>query len=418
MILEPHQIQGMDWPKILPVARWFLNRISEGRHRWRRFRRQRALFEYYNSPMGDSLSHKDLDFHAVQWDETRRRSKPETRRKSWELTMDLGRIRDYMPRITELFFEGNDQAMMEEYERDPTDFEHVYMLKLVEHSRSTALQGRKLIDEQREELDAINSQRVQMLEEMKQVRNSVTSLDSNVALDELNVIMSKLRVLDRMERDEAEFKQQCKVQMRKLKQEISELSMSLSSQRTPDAANDEEDDEEMRVLESRVKSLREEKGRLTKEMVQMQKKMDQEPSAKELQQYARRFTELYQHLGKVLADVKKLYHRNNNLVQIRTQLKHEEQLLVSVQDNFHRARKNKKSQEQFIDGVFGWLTKANENMVLLDGVVSKERKSAEEVEMRLKKLEKLQKEYPIVVEELKRALSINHALQQQLNTLN
>lgn len=176
---------------------------------------------------------------------------------------------------------------------------------------------------------------------------------------DLTTLRSLFALNESLKKHEAEFKANCKRQMAELKANIEKLASNEPN----------EDTERMKAVEDTFAAeiARLQKARLllnhkNRDLVQLQRKIDDIPTRTELIQYERRFVELYDQVSAKLVETRKYYFTYNSQEEIKSLLTKEISLMNSVHDEFEKAMSNKAKREKFLESFEGIITSVKSNL--------------------------------------------------------
>src|SRR5690554_405941 len=133
----------------------------------------------------------------------------------------------------------------------------------------------------------------------------------------------------------------------------------------------------------------------------MRKKIDDIPTQPELHQYHRRFTDLYTHLSRSLALLKKHYTSFNTLSHIQSTCQKEQTLLESIQDNYLIAKQSKSKQKEFVERMYEWLAGGNGYLIRADGKLHEEETALDVLNGRVAKVDEGRRLYEQLCLEMK-----------------
>ncbi|ELU05628.1 hypothetical protein CAPTEDRAFT_184119 [Capitella teleta] len=164
----------------------------------------------------------------------------------------------------------------------------------------------------------------------------------------LETLRSLVAENERLKRQEAEFRAQCKEELAKLQADI-EAAKEEGGVETP------EDKERNAMIAKQYQADREKLGKIkllfarkNREISSLQRKIDEVPTRAELSQYQRRFVELYGQIAAKHKETKQFYTLYNTLDDTKLYLNKEVNLLNSIYDTFEQAMSSTANKEQFL----------------------------------------------------------------------
>ena len=169
--------------------------------------------------------------------------------------------------------------------------------------------------------------------------------------DEANrEVLAKLRVLvalsDSLKAQEQQFKAGCVAEMGELEERIARLTGDgaeiITDARTRAIA------EELAASAVKLDKMRLLSARKNREVASIARKLDEYPGRSELNQYQRRFAELYTQVELRLAETKQYFAQFNKLTDIKQFLNGELSLLDSIAENFDAAMASPAGKQQLL----------------------------------------------------------------------
>jgi len=187
----------------------------------------------------------------------------------------------------------------------------------------------------------------------------LNALETPENTKELTMLRNLVALNESLKKHEAEFKDNCKRQMQELKADIEKLASNEPN----------EDTERMKAVEDTfaAEQARLQKARLllnhkNRDLVQLQRKIDDIPTRTELIQYERRFVELYDQVSSKLTETRKFFFTYNSQEEIKSLLTKEISLMNSVHDEFEKAMANKNKREKFLESFEGIIANVKANL--------------------------------------------------------
>jgi len=148
----------------------------------------------------------------------------------------------------------------------------------------------------------------------------------------LTAVLYRNRGLQALKAQEAQFKSTCKAEMIGLEDKIERLEGAgveiMDDERSQAIAEQYAQDQ------AKMKKLKLLNARRTREIAGLQRQIDEFPGRGELNQYQRRFVELYAAINTKLRETKQYYTLYNTLDDTKLYLTKENALLESIQENY------------------------------------------------------------------------------------
>jgi hypothetical protein len=158
-----------------------------------------------------------------------------------------------------------------------------------------------------------------------------------------------LREHDDIKRNESDFKQHCRQEIEQMDAEIDQLRKpKLSSDGT--IVTTTQDEETLRTLTQRIESLSQQAAQVNRDIFYLERQVESQPSQIELNQYQRRFIELYNQMSSKHRDTKRHYTLYNTLLDVRNFIKREIDLLNNIDDQRALALKDS-YKDSFLDNL-------------------------------------------------------------------
>nr|XP_040233995.2 coiled-coil domain-containing protein 93 isoform X2 [Anopheles coluzzii] len=465
-LIEPHQIQGLDFINIFPVVQWLVKRSVENRSKKADTLRKLAATQFQNH--GTLESDRELQrLRAKQLANLQAIESKYLPKRGFKLRKAAGggwipvRPKDVADQETpdgalEDVLEALD-VDEEEGEEDvsvSTEQEHNISVELTEADRSTlaktyddmkqTLSGEAI--EQVSERNRIKAQLALKLalekklelalseceqlkttvqeeeQQLKDAGNQKEALEEEIRnLDNLEITEANQKILDhvkelvlkneRMKKQETQFKENCKKELAELQQKIDKAETS-----TPD----EDMLELQRQLDmelERLKSLRLQLAKKNRSYVAIKRQLDTVPDRTELAQYQRRFLELYNQVSAKHRETKQFYTLYNTLDDTKLYLEKELSLLNSIYDNYANAMQTPHSREQFVQQFETIVEGIRATKAKLKKKCDDERAKRDGLNGQLVCLMEQQRKYATTVKQLTMECQRNEALMQHLKAL-
>jgi len=139
---------------------------------------------------------------------------------------------------------------------------------------------------------------------------------------------------DRLVAEDQAFKEQCRAEYATLEEEMSELE-ARSGQAA--AVDDAETRREVERQTAAVDDLRSQVANASRQVAQLELRLDEVPSRAEISQYQKRFVELYNQVSSTHKEAKEYIATNNLLSDTQRYLQNELSLLNSVAESYRAA---------------------------------------------------------------------------------
>lgn len=175
------------------------------------------------------------------------------------------------------------------------------------------------------------------------VKARVTSLEEEIRAMEIKeqqadpAVVEEIKRLvlenEKMQREEVAFKESCTKIIEELDRKIEEAEALAAM---PDEEFDEENDEELRQEEEKLRLARLQLAKKNRAVMSLQRQLDNIPCQVELSQYQKRFLELYNNVAAKHKETKQFYALYNSLRETHSYLEKELTLLNSIHDNYHQ----------------------------------------------------------------------------------
>eukprot|EP00040_Diaphanoeca_grandis_P039020 m.257943 g.257943 ORF g.257943 m.257943 type:complete len:626 (-) comp35923_c0_seq1:543-2420(-) len=207
--------------------------------------------------------------------------------------------------------------------------------------------------------------------------------------DEANKeVLAKLRHLvalnEKIKTQEADFKATCQSEMESLEAKIEKLEGSgveiMDDDRTRAIA------EQYAADQAKMEKLKRLVARRTRQISTLQRQIDEYPGRGELNQYQRRFVELYAAINTKLRETKQYYTLYNTLDDTKLYLSKEVKLLESIGENYTAAMGSAAGKEQLLKQMEVIVEALTKNKGKVDDRIEKEGSTRDELSTTLKSL--------------------------------
>ncbi|KAK0422628.1 hypothetical protein QR680_007684 [Steinernema hermaphroditum] len=374
--IEPHQIQGLDFVHIFPVVQWLVRRVLECKEKYGDEAQNHSLYQFHQS--ADVIEETSVSDQAKS--SPRRKYRRRAGFHSANLMEDV--------RCTLMEFDGYSQAALasaaaakrkktpDEQEEDDDDelfraelaaqqdltdraLEQLPEIVLVEEEplqSSEALPSsveelkeqlaqltrengftEAELQEEEEKYDELKTECDTLESQLKEIKEASESVDEET----ITSIRELLVEHDEIKERDSQFKKQCKEELAILSHEVESLKAICEGKKadkesvTAHILNQKKAD-----LLEQLKALRLDSADITREVAQLQRQLDSVPSNAELNQYQRRFIELYNQMATRHRQTKQFFTLHNTLLDVRNFMKREIDLLNSIDNSKHLTSKD------------------------------------------------------------------------------
>uniref|UniRef100_A0A182NAN8 Coiled-coil domain-containing protein 93 n=1 Tax=Anopheles dirus TaxID=7168 RepID=A0A182NAN8_9DIPT len=465
-LIEPHQIQGLDFINIFPVVQWLVKRSVENRSKKADTLRKLASTQFQNHFTLDSdrelqrLRVKQLaHLKAIEskylpkrqfklrkaagggWIPVRPKDAPEQEHPDGapategemeqeeeledeeEVSLSTEREHNIPIELTD----ADQSALTKKYDDikqklPPQSVEHVsernriktqLALKLalekkLEHARNECDQLRNTVQEEEQQLQSASDHKESLEEEIRNLDNLEITDDNQKILDHVKELVLKN---ERMKKQETQFKENCK-------KELVELQQKIEKAETSDPDEDMvELQRQLDMEQERLKSLRLQLAKKNRSYVAVKRQLDTIPDRTELAQYQRRFLELYNQVSAKHRETKQFYTLYNTLDDTKLYLEKEISLLNSIYENYANAMQTPHSREQFVQQFETIVEGIRATKIKLKKKCDDEKAKRDGLNAQLLCLVEQQRKYAATVKQLTMECQRNEALMQHLKAL-
>ncbi|XP_040165746.1 coiled-coil domain-containing protein 93 isoform X1 [Anopheles arabiensis] len=477
-LIEPHQIQGLDFINIFPVVQWLVKRSVENRSKKADTLRKLAATQFQNH--GTLESDRELQrLRAKQLANLQAIESKYLPKRGFKLRKAAGggwipvRPKDVAHQET------SDGALEDVLEADVDEEEgeedvsvsteqelnfdvlfkniakeHNISVDLTEADRSTlaktyddmkqTLSGEaieqvsernrikaqlalKLALEKKLELALAECEQLKTTvqeeeQQLKEAGSQKEALEEEIRnLDNLEITEANQKILDHVKelvlKNERMKKQETQFK-ENCKKELAELQQKIDKAET--STPDEDMLELQRQLDmelERLKSLRLQLAKKNRSYVAIKRQLDTVPDRTELAQYQRRFLELYNQVSAKHRETKQFYTLYNTLDDTKLYLEKELSLLNSIYDNYANAMQTPHSREQFVQQFETIVEGIRATKAKLKKKCDDERAKRDGLNGQLVCLMEQQRKYATTVKQLTMECQRNEVLMQHLKAL-
>uniref|UniRef100_A0A1I7YNC8 Coiled-coil domain-containing protein 93 n=1 Tax=Steinernema glaseri TaxID=37863 RepID=A0A1I7YNC8_9BILA len=399
--IEPHQIQGLDFVHIFPVVQWLVRRVLECKEKYGDEVQNHSLYQFHQTadvpeePFVPDLARsnpcrkyrrragfqsanlmEDVRCTLMEFDgysqaalasaAAKKKQSPETEGEEEDdddlFRAELAAQQD----LTDRALEQLPEVVLEEKESKPVEDEHSSVEELKEQlaqlTRENGFTEAELQEEE-EKYDELKVECNALESQLKQIKEATASVDEET----MKTIKELLAEHDEIKERDSHFKKQCKEELAILAGEVESLkaicegSESEKESVTAHVLNAKKAD-----LLEQLQALRLDSANITREVAQLQRQLDSVPSNAELNQYQRRFIELYNQMATRHRQTKQFFTLHNTLLDVRNFMKREIDLLNSIDNSKHLASKDsyKASFVENLDDILSGIDDSLDRLVL------------------------------------------------------
>ncbi|XP_053677731.1 coiled-coil domain-containing protein 93 [Anopheles nili] len=411
-LIEPHQIQGLDFINIFPVVQWLVKRSVENRSKKADTLRKLAATQFQNHftlesdkelqrlrvkqlahlqaieakylpkrhfklrkaagggwiPVrpkdapeqelaDDMLTATDTDSADIEQEEEEEETVPLSTER--ELDFDvLFKIAAKEHNIALELSDVDHTALTKRYDEitqklSPESVEHVAERNRIKTQLALKLALEKKLEQARSECELLQNTVLEEEGLLQEGNNRKETLEEEIRnLDNLEISESNQKILDHVKelvlKNERMKKEESQFK-ENCKKELAELQQRV--EKAESSTPDEDMLELQRQLDmeqERLKSLRLQLAKKNRAYISIRRQLDNIPDRTELAQYQRRFLELYNQVSAKHRETKQFYTLYNTLDDTKLYLEKEMSLLNSIYDNYANAMQSPHSREQFV----------------------------------------------------------------------
>ncbi|XP_055841455.1 coiled-coil domain-containing protein 93 isoform X2 [Episyrphus balteatus] len=401
-LIEPHQIQGLEFISIFPVIQWLVKKSVENRAERAAKLKAFAVSQFHNNFQYNSdkenlqkMRTASANIKRIQdmYSPHRQYKRKETGNEDektrvritlleygnkgaypgltpnknasqksddsqsagTELDDNVVEREDDVPQTTVL--DEKDKAAILKHYADLKEEMEIDTKLLSEQSQVKALENTKaVLDKKLLRVKMDNQELNQELEKQKLKLQEQEKLEKDliVEIKEFEKIEAKgdksvlekikglVELNEQLKKEEAEYKDQCREELERLQKEIQEME-----QRNAET-NPADEKDFIAKQEEHLQLLRLQLAKKNRGIVAIQRQLDNVPDRTELAQYQRRFLELYNQVSAKHRETKQFYTLYNTLDDTKLYLEKELSLLNSIYENYHEGMTTPQSREQFL----------------------------------------------------------------------
>ncbi|KAL3284946.1 hypothetical protein HHI36_019077 [Cryptolaemus montrouzieri] len=449
-LIEPHQIQGLDFIHIFPVIQWLVKRSLEFRTDTSDFVYSYALSQFEKDfPQHLELSEKQKKLlgNVKTVNEIYRPCR--VLRKRYALPS-----KDSKSNIQITVFEYEYKcASNPEYEMERVE-ERIGNLSLQEHEIQQLMGNMTITEEESFDFEELTEKdREKLLDHHKNLKITQSSTGNQVAnlkerkkeiairlhqledkksyvedaIEKINEVIQNVKLqqdnaesaLKELELNDISLEKAKEVEEEYCKQELHRLQNLIEEAKKSKPHSSEEKHKEIHTqLEEQNEKLRLIRLQIAKKnraISILQRRIDEVPSRAELAQYQKRFIELYNQISAKHKETKQYYSLYNTLEDTRLYMKKELSLLNSVSDSYPEAMLSKEGKEEFLQQFMNILEGVKQSKSKLDKRLLEEKSKRDELSQTLHGLVEMNRKYVAAVKQLKLECQKSEVLLAEIN---
>ncbi|XP_039257784.2 coiled-coil domain-containing protein 93-like [Styela clava] len=260
----------------------------------------------------------------------------------------------------------------------------------------------KLAEEARtakEELSTASDFKERLAEKMHEFDEMESQADTEV----MQRIKDLIILNEKLKKQEQDFKEKCRDEAAKLKEDIAKLEKGLESDDVQEDENLEMVEKQLNADNEKLSKIRSVLAAKNRKVAMLTRKIDEIPTRAELTQYQKRFVELYNQIAATQLETKQFYTMYNTLDDKKLYLKKQVDLLDSIYDNFDAARSSPENMTQYM----------RQFEKIVEGVKSNKMKVEKKREAEKMHRDKLKDQYLELIEQQRLYVKTIHAFQEE-----
>ena len=246
------------------------------------------------------------------------------------------------------------------------------------------------------------------LDDLERQKNSIQLEDGDH--ERLKKMQSLINKNETLKKKESEFRKSCKENMEQMVAQHTRLKKEIDSFK-------EENNEKLpnsttsTLNKEQIERLREDLAHKSKIVSDLERKLDQIPSAYELTQYQRRFVELDNQVSAEFSETQKFVILFNTLVDQKSFIEREVSLLESILENIPTIKyANSAAKSNFLDKLSKLLQGVEQSKNTLEKNFKEQDKKRQDANNELNKLLDEQRQYTLLVRDMKDEMKKNQIL--------
>lgn len=408
--IEPHQIQGLDFDHIFPVIQWLVKKAIETKAETEDIHREYAVYLFNKTHGSVDTSGKDTsgrvqsavafsNAYAVLQERYRPRRRyrhharhtlkteaaqvqatlleygsgthrmrgPEgdqSQQESEVILSNMAPLASAEGRLSAKSVGNIVQQQAAEAREIAEDLERRPMIQMpgvarharllnsvqkqLEAKKELLQKGQDQLEKLREEYELLQKEDKEAEAQLEEVHAAAKRIAEGVGSQEpqLAKLCTLLRINAELADQEARFRASCRQEMQRLQELVASPE---PEQAAGNNAEDSQVEAQCQQERERLQRMRLLLAKKNREIAAIQRKIDEVPSRAELNQYQRRFVELYGQVAATHRETKQFFTLYNTLDDIRMYLDKEIGLLNSVLENFTEAMSNPATKDQFLE---------------------------------------------------------------------
>lgn len=245
-------------------------------------------------------------------------------------------------------------------------------------------------------------------------RREFEALKAAAGPERVKALEHLVQTHDDMKKREAEFKASCKEQLGQLRETLAKVRGG----EIEEDAFDESADPDVAKLKGQIEKENDKANKLkstlakkSRQLRSAERRLDEVPSRAELDQYQKRFLELYDESAAIHRQTKQFYSLYNTLEDKRRYLEKEVNVLESIHDNFETAMSTPSGKEEFLQQLANIVEGIGKNKEALERKKEGEKAKLDQLNERLAVLIEKKRLYYKKVKEFQEECKKNDALQ-------
>ena len=246
------------------------------------------------------------------------------------------------------------------------------------------------------------------LDDLERQKNSIQLEDGDH--ERLKKMQSLINKNETLKKKESEFRKSCKENMEQMVAQHTRLKKEIDSFK-------EENNEKLpnsttsTLNKEQIERLREDLAHKSKIVSDLERKLDQIPSAYELTQYQRRFVELDNQVSAEFSETQKFVILFNTLVDQKSFIEREVSLLESILENIPTIKyANSAAKSNFLDKLSKLLQGVEQSKNTLEKNFKEQDKKRQDANNEFNKLLDEQRQYTLLVRDMKDEMKKNQIL--------
>lgn len=391
--LQTYQIKGLDYDHIFPVIQWLIKKVIETRMEFgdslrrfseeqftrlggvlpeeqlkkfvisdvikkqfdkqfapeRRFKRSKSVKPTAQSTILEYTAKKDV-VKSSEFGSFESSSGNETASVGNYIDFnDIKEASSQYQTVDEVAASGKNQSFFEERQLNS---QIAQLNKEIAQSQSVRDGIQAKYDEANAYLHELEGKLRQIDERCNRINEESDKLDAMITPEnavQLEKLKSLVALNEALKKQEKEFKQTCKEHMRMLKEAIEQKAQE---------ANGKEEEERIAQINAtfakdseKLKKLRALSAQKTRDIMLIQRRLDDVPSRAEQQQYQTMFVELYEQIAAKLIDTRRQFNTYNTMEDTRQILSKEVTILDSIFAQYKTSMKSRSTQQKFLSSM-------------------------------------------------------------------